>query len=133
MDPAITTLAASVVSLLAPYLKKAAEGAAQSAGSAALAAARRIYELIRSRIAASTANDGSLHALQETPDDPNAQAALRTQIETLASSDDTLRRELIRLLHDARDSGVDPVFNTNITGDVQKLVQIGVVHGNVTI
>jgi hypothetical protein len=133
MEPTvIATLASSVVALLVPYFKKAAEGFASSAGKAAWDAASQLHDFVRTALGFGPSGDANLQALQKAPGDPAIQEAVRLQLQAKMATDDKFGRELAALLKQADDAGVDNFFHTNIRGDVQKLVQIGVVHGNLT-
>jgi len=65
------------------------------------------------------------------PGDPDTQGALRNQLKKALEGDEEFAAQLASLLRDADEAGAGALFNTNIAGDVQKLVQIGVVQGDV--
>ena len=142
MDPgAIATIASSAVSLLAPYLRKAAEelpkktseGLSKVPTTAAWNKVKELYNAIKTRFAGKEAAIEALDDLEKTPDDPDTQADVRAQLRKLMQADDAFAKQLAILLKDAADVGVDTIFKTNIYGNVQKLTVMRDVHGDVTI
>lgn len=136
MDPAtIVPLAAAAVKLLAPYLQSAAktfaEHASDDVGAAASAKVKQLWEAIHVKLHGKPAAKEALDDLAQSPDDPDAQAALRTQLKKALETDDAFAAELTNLLKEAHAQGADAVFNTQIGGDVQKVANIGTVQGNV--
>lgn len=132
MEPvAIATLTSSVVSLLVSYLKKSGEAFVSEGGKAAWAATSRLYERVRKVVGGEAG--GPLLSLEATPEDADAQAALRFTLKKLVADDQELGAQLTALLKESDEAGADTIFQTNIHGPVEKLTQIGVVHGSVNI
>lgn len=137
----ITTLASAAVSLLAPYLKsmgealakKAGEEIGKEAGSTAWDKAKDLYEAIRAKFSAQPSAVEALDNLAVSPGDVDRQAAVRNQLKKIMTSDEHFAKELANILKEAADAGADTVFHTTIYGDIQKLVQMGNVYGDVTI
>lgn len=135
----IATLASAAVSLLAPYLKsvgevlakKAGEEVGKRAGGAAWDKAKQLYETVKAKFATKPSAAESLDKLAKSPENSDVQSSVKTQLENTMSSDESFARELANILKQAADAGVDTMFHTTIQGDIQKLVQIGVVYGNI--
>jgi hypothetical protein len=127
------TIATSVVSLLSPYLKKFREEIAKSGGSAAFEKTKELYQTLKTKFGDSREAQQALNSFVKTPDNVDSQAALRTQLEKIMVDDEAFAKKLAVLLKEAAEANVDHEFNTTIYGDVQKLIQMGDVYGNVTI
>ena len=141
MEPAtIIAIAAASVKLLSPYLKKvatdigdkAAENLGESVAAGAVNKVRELYLAIKGRFSGNQKAEEALTKLSATPDDANTQASLREQLEQALEQDEDFARKLSEMIKSAHQSGADSVFNINIGGDVQKLVNIGTVHGDVS-
>ena len=138
MDPAvITSIATATVSLLVPYLKKAAEKASEEIGSQvanqAWRKSKELYEKLRVSLSSHKTATASLQNIIASPDNPQSQTKLIDTLIVVLKGNPTFALELKSLLIEAADAGVDTEFHTNIKGEVQKLVQIGTVHGNVNL
>jgi hypothetical protein len=138
MDPAtIAALAGGAVKILSPYLSELAKGALDKAkdvaGSEAVAHAREVFEAVRSQFTGNAAAEEAITDLQKAPEDEDSQAAVRVQVKKQLESDEAFAGKLAGLLKKADSAGAGAVFNTNISGDVEKLVQIGTVQGNVSL
>lgn len=137
----IAMLASAAVSLLAPYLKQVGEGLAKQvgeeigkgAGGVAWNRAKNLYETVRAKFSTKPSAAEALDDLAKSPDDEDVQASVRTQLKKIMSADEAFSKELANILKAAADAGADTVFHTNIYGDVQKLVQMGTVYGDVNI
>ncbi|OGW14372.1 MAG: hypothetical protein A3G93_14945 [Nitrospinae bacterium RIFCSPLOWO2_12_FULL_45_22] len=134
MDPtSLATIATSAVALLSPYLEKAGEEFAKSAGSAAWNKAEKLYQAIKAKFAVKFAAREALDNLAKIPEDPDTQAAVCAELKKVMAVDEKFAKQLAGILKEAAEAGVDRVFNTTIYGDVAKLIQIGDVYGDVTI
>jgi len=71
--------------------------------------------------------------LEKSPDDGDTQATVRFQLKDTMATDESFTLELANILKEASEAGVDTIFHTTILGDVQNLVQMGNVYGNVKI
>jgi len=110
MDP---QLPAQLVQLLAPFLpyllkgvklagQEAAKKLGEKAGEQSLDHAKALWEKLRPKVEARPA---ALEAAQDTaahPDDEDALAALRLQLKKLLAEDESLAKELARLLEQVR-------------------------------
>ncbi len=138
---AIATIASATVSLLVPYLKslgeelakKAGEEIGAQAGKTAWGKAKQLYETIKAKFSPKLDTAKLVSALEKSPDDGDTQAAVRFQLKEMMASDESFAKELANILKEASEAGADTIFQTTIMGDVQKLVQIGNVYGDVKI
>lgn len=92
MDTA--TLAASVVTVLAPYLAKAGEEFAKEVGKTAGGKIGALYQAIKSRFQHHPAASEALIDLEQAPGDEDAQAALRQQLKKILATDDDFARQM---------------------------------------
>lgn len=138
---AISGIASAVVSLLVPFLKSLVEGMSKKAGeeigskasNLAWEKTRKLYEIIKAKFSSTPETSKTIIALEQMPDDNDTQAAIRFQLKDMLTNDDGFAKELAILLKEASDAGVDTVFHTTVMGNVQKLVQMGNVYGDVKI
>lgn len=138
MDPAIaTSIATATVSVLVPYLKKASEKASEKAGefvaSHAWQKAKQIYDKLRGAIAPGDPAATALQDLVKSPESDQYQTRMTESLNAILRTDTSLAHTIASLLKEAAAAGADAEFHTNIQGEVQKLVQIGVVHGDVNL
>lgn len=137
----MVTIAGTTISLLVPYLKSVVEGMAkktgeeigEGAGEAALNKAKQLYNAVKTKFVSKPNAEQSLTELEASPESREYQTKVQKQLEEIMSSDEDFAKELINLLNEATQAGADTVFNTNIYGSVQKLVEIGNVYGDVNI
>ncbi|MCP4984763.1 MAG: hypothetical protein GY928_01490 [Colwellia sp.] len=126
MDPQTITMIAQVtIGFLSPYFAKAGEAAAKKIGE-------NIYSLLKDRFTKKATAQEALVDLQNAPDDPDLQAALRVQLKKLLKEDTVFAEKLQNLLEEVEKTA--PGTTTNIikmsAGDNAK--QIGQVAGDVT-
>jgi hypothetical protein len=142
MDPiTISTIASASVSLIIPYLKSFGEGLAKKigeevgseSGKAAWSKTKHLYETVKAKLSAKPDMAKAITSLEKSPDDSDTQAALRFQLKDIMSTDEGFARELANILKEASELGTDTMFNTTILGDVQNLIQMGNVFGDVKI
>jgi len=131
MDP---QLPAQLVQFLAPFLpyllkgvklagQEAAKKLGEKAGEQGFEQARALWEKLRPKVEAKPA---ALEAAQDTaahPDDEDALAALRLQLKKLLAEDESLAKELARLLTQSGPAG------QTVTASGSRSVAIG---GNVS-
>lgn len=138
---AISTIASTAVSLLAPYIKKLGEELAKKAGEeigsqagkTAWEKAKVLFETIKTRFTQKPETAKVFSALEKSPDDVDTQAVIRFHLKEIMQSDETFAKELANILKAASDAGADTIFHTTIIGNVQRLVQMGNVYGDVKI
>jgi len=94
MDPRTAEIAAAVVAFLSPYLAEGGKAAAKKAGEALMAALER-------RFKGKPAAEEALQDVKAAPQDTDAQAALRLQLEKSLAADADFLAELTRLLERA--------------------------------
>lgn len=138
---AIATIASTTVSLLTPYLKSLAEEFTKKvgeeiggkAGETAWNKTKQLYETVKAKFSSKPDATKVISALEKTPDDEDTRAAVRFHLKDMMTSDESFAKELAILLKEASEAGADTIFQTTIFGNVQKLVQMGNVYGDVKI
>jgi hypothetical protein len=126
MDTTITSLAASAVAALAPYLAKAGEEFAREAGKGALEKIGALYDFLKKRFQANPNAKGALDDLKANPDDEDAQAALRVQIKKLMKADPTIVKTVQQMLSEIKQDKGSVSFLTQVYGgNVDKIINIG--------
>jgi hypothetical protein len=118
----LSALASSAVALLAPYLAKAAEGAAEHVGQSAIGA-------LWAKLTQKTSHPGTQEALQdlaEQPTDADTQASLRKQLQKALAADPVLATELAKWLQDAQAHSPSPSITqtANVHGNQNTVMQI---------
>lgn len=131
----ITVIASATIQFLAPYLQETAKTAASEVGKSsvtvALVKARQAYELLKGKLQRTPEGTKAIEAFSRAPEDPAAQAALRIQVQESLAVDDEFAQQLSDLLKQVAGTKADVSFVNNIQSEVQKLVQIGTVMGDV--
>jgi hypothetical protein len=133
MDPAaISAIAASTVTILSPYLAKAAETIIPKA-------AEDIYAALRGRLSRKPAAAEALKDLEKAPTDEDTQAALRAQLKKVLAEDEEFAMQLRKLVEEAEGTGARStvaaanrgvaagrdISGPTFTGDVQGDIDIG--------
>jgi len=137
----IAMIASAAVSLLVPYLKSLGEGIAKKAGEeigkktgeTAWRKTQHLYETIKTKFMTKSDTSKIINALAKSPEDTDTQSATRFHLKEVMTSDEYFAKELATILKEASDAGADTIFHTTIYGNVQKLVQMGNVFGDVKI
>lgn len=111
-------LAASAVTLLTPFLKKAAEKGAEKLGESA---AGTLFDKLKGSLK-TPAGQEALSDLTKAPDDADAQAALRVQIRNAAEQDPQFASQLQELV--SKTGAVTQNQVANVTGDQNKVAQV---------
>ncbi|MCK4314651.1 MAG: hypothetical protein KAX24_02660 [Anaerolineae bacterium] len=114
MDP--TTLAATVVTLLSPYLAEAGKTAAKKIGESVGDAVPKLYQAIKSRFAQKPAAAEALADLEKTPTDEDLQAAARVQLKKILAEDSSFAEQLGQLLEAAQSAGGSTVVTVTGSG-----------------
>jgi hypothetical protein len=112
----ISTLAASVVAVLAPYLAKAGEEFAKEVGKAAVSKISTLYQAIKDRFQRHTAASESLADLETAPNDQDAQAALRQQLKKQLADDPAFADTLYQLIDQIGQDKQAAAFLTQVYG-----------------
>jgi hypothetical protein len=111
MDP--TALATAAVSLIAAFLGRVGEQAADEAagelGQAAVGKLRRLYEAVKRRVAPDSFAQGALERLEQQPENQRRQGALEDAVAEMAAADQGFRDELARLLEEVRAAAGDRI------------------------
>ena len=121
---AVTTTLVPVL----PYLLKAGEKAAEEAGKKAAGEAwdwaKELWTRLRPRVEAKPAALEAVQDVAHTPDDEDAQAALRVQFKKLLAEDETLAVEVTQWWEKARAAGITVTASgdrsVGVAGDVQR-------------
>ena len=131
----IGTLAASLTTALVPFLpyllkagEKAAEGTGKAVADKGLELAKSLWSKMGPKVEAKSDALEAAQDLAQTPDDEDAQAALRRQFKKLLAEDSSLAEEVQRSLEGAGINvtasgdrsvaiGGDAKGNTIVTGD----------------
>jgi hypothetical protein len=138
---AIATIASTTISLIAPYLKtigevivdKASGEIGSKVGSAAWGKVKNIYDMVKLKFKASPDTEKAINALEAKPDDDEIQAVVRFHLKEILKVDNEFAKELANLLRESSVACADTIFNTTVMGNVQKLIQMGYVYGDVNI
>jgi hypothetical protein len=127
MDPTtIGALASSVVAVLAPYLAKAGEEFAKEVGKTASSKMGDLYQAVKARLHGHPAAAEALADVEATPDDEDAQAALRLQLKKQMEADGAFADTLRRLLEEIGRDEQTATFLTQVYGgEVGKIINIG--------
>ena len=122
MDPA--TIAAGVVSVVAPFLKgfltgvkDESEKAGEAAGGKLREVAAGIWHKLHPKLEQKPAAREAAEKVADQPDDQDWQAALRVQLKMLLEEDHALAEELGSSLEEAQKAGV--VADVVVYGDVK--------------
>jgi hypothetical protein len=117
-------LAASVVSLLTPYLAKAAGKGAEQVGSEVVSRMAKLYDTLKAKLTKPAAAD-ALADLEKAPEDTDTQAALRLQLKKVLAEDTDLRQALEPLVREIQDKGGAGIAQTaNVSGNENDVNQI---------
>jgi hypothetical protein len=138
----IGALASSVTTVLVPllpYLLKAGEKAAEETGTKvadqSLEWAKSLWSKLKPKVDAKPAALEAAQDVAQTPDDEDAQAALRVQLKKLLAEDQSLAEEVRRWLEQGKAAGItvtapgdrsvaiggDVKGSTIVTGDRNKV------------
>jgi Lhr-like helicase len=126
-------IAGSVVALLAPYLVKAGESAAQEMGKTGFGKVKAIYQAISQKFSRDDYGQQALKRLEEKPLDEKRQRALIDLLEEKVTEDPEFAKKLAALVENVTEGKPTNQFVTQIFGPVGKNVTIGDVQGNVSI
>jgi Lhr-like helicase len=126
-------IAGSVVALLAPYLVKAGESAAQEMGKTGFGKVKAIYQAIAQKFSRDNYGQQALKRLEEKPLDEKRQRALIDLLEEKVTEDPEFAKKLAALVENVTEGKPTNQFVTQIFGTVGKNVTIGDVQGNISI
>jgi hypothetical protein len=126
----IVALAGSVTTVLAPllpYLLKAGDTAAEETGKAVAGQswewAKSLWTKLKPRVETDPAALEAAQDVAQTPEDKDLQAVLRVQLKKLLTDDQSLAKEVSRLLDQGKPGRM------NVTASGERSIAIG---GNVT-
>lgn len=145
MEPTTTTLAASAVALLSPYLAKAGTKAAEEVGKKLPEYAGKLWTTIRDKFKGKPAAEEAVVDLLDKPEENMQQIVFQNQLLKVLESDSDFAASLSELLNqaesEARSQGGDTITVTGggavatghgrAVGQGGNLIE-GDVHGNIT-
>jgi hypothetical protein len=122
----------SVVALLAPFLAKAGEGAAEEVGKMGLGKVTDLYQAVVQKFRRDKDDYGqqTLKRLEEKPLEESRQRALVDVLREKAEADQEFAQALASLVEDTTEGQPVNQFVTQIFGNVGKNVTVGTVHGD---
>jgi hypothetical protein len=116
-------LAATAVSLLAPYLVKAAGKGAEQVGTEVASRLAKLYDTLKAKLTGLAAK--ALADLEKAPEDTDAQATLRQQLKKVLAEDTDLRQTLEPLVREIQDNGGAGIAQSaTVTGNEYDMNQI---------
>ena len=115
MDP-ITSLAASAVAALAPYLAEVGKEFAKETGKAAASKIGVLYQALKTRLKKKPTVKEALADLEANPSNEDAKAALRLQLTKQMNADPTFRDTLRKLLDEIKQDKDSISFLTQVYG-----------------
>ena len=122
----IAVLAKSLTVLLSPLLPsllqaggKAVDAAASKLGTDAWERAKAVWTKLQPKVAAKPAAQEAVEDVAKSPEDPDAQAALRQQLKKLLSEDAAFAQELAQLLESAAPATAGTSINQT-AGEIQQ-------------
>ena len=115
MDP-ITSLAASAVAILAPYLVEAGHEFAKETGKAAGGKIGALYTALKNRFKRKSSGKEALSELEAHPDNEDARAALRLQLTKQLMADKTFADSLRKILAEIDQDKASQSFLTQVYG-----------------
>jgi hypothetical protein len=124
MDP--LTLAGTAVTLLAPYLVKAGEKAAEEVGKRLPDVPGRIWHAISARFKGKPAAEEAIKDFVAQPEDEDNRAAFRKELRKALEAEPAFAQELGALLENAQRQGSDSVI---VTGSGAAATRGGVAAG----
>ncbi|OOP65307.1 hypothetical protein BMF89_00205 [Arthrobacter sp. SRS-W-1-2016] len=107
------------------------EKASDAAAGTAVKAAGQLLELVKKKFHGKEEAEKSLETFTKTPSDSDAVASVQDHLKTQLADDPGFASELSGLLTQIVNTHADLAFVNNI-GNVEKLVQFGTVHGDVS-
>lgn len=115
MDP-VTSLAATAVAVLAPYLARVGEELAKETGKAAATRIGPLYKALKARFQSKPAAQEALADLESNPTDEDAQTALRLQLQKQMKADSELTETVRKLLEEINQDKETTSFLTQVYG-----------------
>ena len=145
MEPTTTTLAASAIAFLSPYLVKAGTKAAEEVGKQLPVYVGKVWTAIADKFKGRPAAEEAVQDLLDKPEDEDNQASLRKELRKVLESDAAFAESFAELLRqaqsEAKSQGGDTITVTGggavatghgrAVGQGGNLIE-GDVHGNIT-
>jgi len=138
MDPVtIGLLASTTVKALGAFFKdtalKAGDELSEQASTGAVGIVKRLLARLRTKFRADPDASKSLQEFQERPSDEGAVSEFQRILTDRLATDEVFAKNVESDLKQIIETNADIAFVNNIQGDVQKLVQIQTVHGDVNL
>lgn len=125
MDP-IASLAASTVTILAPYLAEAGHEFAKEGGKAVAVKIEALYQMLKKRFKKKSSAKEALADLEADPKSQDAQASLRLQIAKQLKDDPAFADSLRDMLKEIDEDQSSRSFITQVYGgEVGEIVNAG--------
>ena len=130
----ISTMAATTIALLSPYLAKAGEEVTKKAATAAWEKANDIFQAIKDRLQKEK-SEYPAQTLKRFEEDPEKRkGSMQEVLEEVLSKDSDFAQKLLDLLKEADQAGTGAVFNVQIFGgEVGEIINIDNLDGGLTI
>jgi hypothetical protein len=135
LDPiTIGLLASTAVRALSGFFEdtasKTSDELSTAAASGAVAAVRRLAGRVKAKFV-SDADASTFERFAGNPTDPETSDIIQRKLKEHLLADEAFASEVHSDLKQVAETNADVAFVNNIQGDVQKLVQIRTVHGDV--
>ena len=130
----ISSLAAGIVAVLAPYLAKGAEEIAKGAGKAAAGKLGELHRVLKARLQKEPVANKALADLEAQPKKKSARAALERELTAQLSSDPAFEETLRGLFSEIRqDAGLRSFLTQIYGGSVGEIINVHTLEGGITI
>jgi hypothetical protein len=137
VDPTIAAASGAVMHFLAGYFKDVVGGSAKQIGGDttknALAKGQKLVDLLKAKLHGHSEASTALAKVEQNPNNAAVQLELKTQLAQVMQQDEAFTTQVTGLLKELAATRADVNFVNNIQGEVQKLVQIGTVVGDVNL
>lgn len=130
----VSTIAATTIAILSPYLAKASEEIAKKAGDAAWKKALEIHQAVKARFGKEK-NDFATQALSEFEKEPETRkGTMQDALTEILQKDPDFAASLSTLLEEAKEAGTGVVFKVDISGgEVGEVFNINKLEGGLKI
>lgn len=128
----IGILTSTAIAILIPFLKSLIDGMAKKAGEEIGAKtgnflgdkANKLYEAIKAKFSTSPKAQEALMSLEKAPESNLAQEKVRQALQDTFENDDNFVKEVTLILNETTVNNVENTFQTNIKGNVGKVVNV---------
>ena len=128
----IGVLTSTAIAILIPFFKSLLDGMAKKAGEEIGAKtgtflwekARTLHEVIKAKFSTSPKAQEALMSLEKAPESNLAQEKVRQALQDIFQNDDDFVKEVTLILNETTINNVENTFQTNIKGDVGKVINV---------